>query len=258
MPVGTVELFGLRVHAGTRVELLDALRRHLDAGDGAMTIATINAQFIDLMQRDAAFAAALRGTDICVADGMPIVWLARTVGRPVAERIPGRELWLDCVRLACERRMPVQLVGARAELLEAVQERLEREYSGVIIAGRHAPSAGFDAGGGEADAMIAAMRVGEPGLVLVGLGAPARELLLERLHALRAYRLGIGVGAAFELYTGAAQQAPGWMARHGWEWLWRWMHEPVRLFTRYTAGNARFLRAAWREWRGTYRSSKEY
>ena len=45
--------------------------------------------------------------------------------------------------------------------------------------------------------------------------------------------VGIGVGAAFDLLSGKTRQAPRWIQRSGFEWLFRLTVEPKRLFKRY-------------------------
>jgi N-acetylglucosaminyldiphosphoundecaprenol N-acetyl-beta-D-mannosaminyltransferase len=43
----------------------------------------------------------------------------------------------------------------------------------------------------------------------------------------------IGVGAAFDFHTDRIKQAPVWMQRSGFEWFYRIIQEPGRLFQRY-------------------------
>lgn len=57
----------------------------------------------------------------------------------------------------------------------------------------------------------------------------------------------IGVGAGFDFLTGAAQQAPRWVQHSGFEWLYRLLSEPRRLWPRYSRVVPRFLALAARE-----------
>ena len=43
----------------------------------------------------------------------------------------------------------------------------------------------------------------------------------------------IGVGAAFDFLSGAKNQAPKWIQQSGFEWLYRLLNEPKRLWRRY-------------------------
>ena len=51
----------------------------------------------------------------------------------------------------------------------------------------------------------------------------------------------VGVGAAFNLASGAKRQAPRWMQKSALEWLFRLMQEPRRLGPRYLIGNPLFM-----------------
>jgi N-acetylglucosaminyldiphosphoundecaprenol N-acetyl-beta-D-mannosaminyltransferase len=43
----------------------------------------------------------------------------------------------------------------------------------------------------------------------------------------------IGVGAAFDFLSGTKKQAPKWVQKSGFEWLFRLASEPKRLWRRY-------------------------
>lgn len=51
----------------------------------------------------------------------------------------------------------------------------------------------------------------------------------------------VGVGAAFDLLSGRQKQAPCWMREHGFEWLFRLLQEPRRLWRRYLVYGAQFI-----------------
>lgn len=51
----------------------------------------------------------------------------------------------------------------------------------------------------------------------------------------------IGVGAAFDFYSGLIRQAPRWVQRSGLEWLYRLANEPKRLGKRYLRTVPTFL-----------------
>jgi len=51
----------------------------------------------------------------------------------------------------------------------------------------------------------------------------------------------VGVGAAFDFHAGRVKQAPRWVQRSGFEWLYRLAQEPRRLWRRYLRNNPVFL-----------------
>ena len=50
-----------------------------------------------------------------------------------------------------------------------------------------------------------------------------------------------GVGAAFDFHSGRVRQAPRWIQRSGFEWLFRLCAQPRRLARRYLVNNPLFL-----------------
>ena len=51
----------------------------------------------------------------------------------------------------------------------------------------------------------------------------------------------VGVGAAFDFHAGRVRQAPPWVQNAGFEWLFRLMMEPRRLWRRYLLTTPNFL-----------------
>jgi N-acetylglucosaminyldiphosphoundecaprenol N-acetyl-beta-D-mannosaminyltransferase len=51
----------------------------------------------------------------------------------------------------------------------------------------------------------------------------------------------LGVGAAFDFHSGKVKQAPYWVQRSGFEWLFRTLCDPKRLLMRYVVSNTYFI-----------------
>ena len=51
----------------------------------------------------------------------------------------------------------------------------------------------------------------------------------------------LGVGAAFDLYSGRKKHAPRWMQQIGCEWMYRLFTEPASVWKRYLKHNPRFV-----------------
>jgi len=80
-----------------------------------------------------------------------------------------------------------------------------------------------------------------PDVIWVGLSTPKQErFMAEHWRNLDAGVL-IGVGAAFDFHSGRVRQAPRWIQRSGFEWLFRLCMEPRRLGPRYLKTNPLFV-----------------
>jgi N-acetylglucosaminyldiphosphoundecaprenol N-acetyl-beta-D-mannosaminyltransferase len=78
-------------------------------------------------------------------------------------------------------------------------------------------------------------------LVWVGLGAPKQERWMYRHRSSLRAPVLLGVGAAFDFHAGLKKQAPRWLQRSGFEWLFRLLTEPRRLWRRYLRNNPAFV-----------------
>src|SRR5205814_1909133 len=100
-------------------------------------------------QRHPELRAVLGRTELNVADGMPVVWLSRLVGRPVPGRVAGADMAPLLVAEAAASGASVFLLGGEHGVAEAAAERLTRQRAGLEwlhrlvaeprrLAGRHA------------------------------------------------------------------------------------------------------------------------
>ena len=101
--------------AGVRIDAVDlesaaALIEAAVTTRATMQIATVNLDFLVRAQRSHELRRVLNGSELNVADGMPLVWLSRLSGRP----LPGRTAGSDLVPLALSR---LAARGARVFLL---------------------------------------------------------------------------------------------------------------------------------------------
>ena len=85
----------------------------------------------------------------------------------------------------------------------------------------------------EDEGVVEMINMAEPDIVWVGLSTPKQEKWMaahiDRLNA----PVLIGVGAAFDFHAGLVKRAPRWIQHSGFEWLFRLMSEPRRLWRRY-------------------------
>ncbi len=241
----------IAVNTPDRATLLAQVRKRLCAGEG-FALATLNLDHLVKLERDAAFRAAYAAQDIVVADGNPVVWLARLARRPVA-LVPGSDLVVPLARLAAEMDVPVALVGSTPQTLARAREGLRAQVPGLEVALERAPPTGFDPDSDSARAVLEQIAASGARLCLLALGAPKQEALAARGRRLAP---GVGfasIGAGLDFIAGTQRRAPDWVRRLALEWLWRLLSDPARLGLRYWRCALilpRHARAAWRLRRG--------
>ena len=219
-----VSILGIPVHPVTMSQTL-ALARRFMSEPRLHQVATVNPEFVMMAQRDTAFRTILQNADLCLADGVGLLYAARRYGRRLPERVPGSELVYRLAQLSGEEGWRLYLLGAAPGVAEEAAAILRRRYADLQIAGVFAGSPDP----AENEAIVARINKSDAGVLYVAYGAPKQDRWIARnREALQTVRLAIGVGGALDFMTGRAVRAPRHMQRLGLEWLHRLWREPWR------------------------------
>jgi len=248
-----IELFGITIHNVTMAEAVEGVRRLL-AGDGKHILVTPNVDHIVRLSRDAEFADAYRRASVVLADGMPVVWGSRWLGRPLKERVTGSDLVPLVCGLAAEGGYSVYFLGAMPGVAEAAIGNLKRRFPNLRVAGCYSPPFGFERDDAENRAIIERLNAARPDILFLGLGPAKQEKWIARHVDVLNIRLALCIGAGIDFAAGSLSRAPVWMQRAGLEWLYRLLREPQRLWRRYLIEDTAFAGILWRE-RGRLRAA---
>lgn len=250
---------GLFVDRVTFDAALGVIATLVEARRGGMVF-TPNVDHVVLAAENPRFRSAYAACDLSLADGTPIVWASRALGQPVPEKISGSDLAPRLLALAEARGFRVYLLGGTPQVAAEAALRVQRRYPDLAMVGYAAPTIDLAGTQAERQAVIEAINLTRPDLILVCLGAPKQELWIhESASALRPAVL-LGVGAVIDFLAGRRRRAPRWISRAGLEWAYRLVHEPRRLWRRYLVRDPKFLGIFLRElWlvRGPTRLARE-
>jgi exopolysaccharide biosynthesis WecB/TagA/CpsF family protein len=236
MEAGT-DFFGLPVYTGGADALKADLRRLMRRKGRPVKIFYLNPHVFNLAWRDRALRSALSGADMVLPDGWGLVWAARRKGLAVAERLAVSDHIETLAGLAASGRRSLFLWGGQPGVAEAAAARLMERHRGLRVAGW---AHGFQGPAGKEKVMRRIKKSGA-GMVLVGMGSPAQELLCAKMAGGRSPRLYASVGNALAFAAGLQRRAPRVFMALRLEWLWRLMLEPAKMWRRYLLGNFQFL-----------------
>jgi N-acetylglucosaminyldiphosphoundecaprenol N-acetyl-beta-D-mannosaminyltransferase len=191
-------------------------------------------------RRDPRYRRVLNHADWALADGMSLVWVTRARGAShMLRRCYGPEIFAAFCERARARGWKFYLYGGAEGVAENLSAALRDRHPGIQIVGWDSPP--FRPLTHEEDD-AACDRINRSGadIVWVGLGSPKQDIwMAEHASRLRTPVL-VGVGAAFDFFTGRVTQAPRWMRENGLEWLFRLFADPRRLWFRYLVYNPWF------------------
>jgi len=235
-------VLGIKFSPLRRGELAQVIANEsIPPGAGLRAVVTANVDHVVQIARRPEFSEAYERAWAATADGMPVYLYASLRGAPVTERVTGCDLVADVIGSLRPDQHRCFFVVSSDIISTRLSEYLRARGFHPDALAACVPPFGF-----ERDRVFStrlAARIREHGTthLFMGVGAPKSETWTDAQR----HRLGdcyvLSVGAALDYFVGVRTRAPVWMQKTGFEWLWRFLHEPVRLFPRYFIASWGFL-----------------
>ncbi len=187
---------------------------------------------------DKEFRRVVNNADIATPDGMPLVKAVKILYGIEQDRVAGMDLMPDLMRLSEKENLSIYLYGSTKEVLEKIVSKAKRDFPDLELGYYSPPFRELTEREKELD--ISRINKYNPDFLFVALGCPKQEKWMEE-HKNRINSCMIGLGGAFEVYSGEKKRAPRWMQKFCLEWIYRLFQDPVRLWKRYFFTNTVFL-----------------
>lgn len=182
----------------------------------------------------------LNSLDLVVPDGQPVRWALNWLSSSdLTDRVYGPQLTLLLCKEAAERGLPVFFYGSHSEVLTLLSANLQTIYPDLKIAGMR-PSLFRTTSENEKLEIVNIIKQSGARMVFVGLGCPRQEVWAFEYRDFLEMPL-IAVGAAFDFHAKSIAQAHPNIQKYGFEWLFRLVQEPSRLWKRYLLLNPLYL-----------------
>jgi N-acetylglucosaminyldiphosphoundecaprenol N-acetyl-beta-D-mannosaminyltransferase len=231
-------VLGAPVHAVQIPEVVELIESWIRDRERGKFIAVTGMHGVSESVRDPQFREILEAASLVVPDGMPLVWLGRSQGYDkMKRRVYGPEMMETFCRETAGRYRHFLYGGAEGvpeQLAEVLQQRF-----GVNVVGSYSPPF-RPLTEAEKNDVIGRIGDAQPDILWVGLSTPKQERWMYEYRERLTVPVLVGVGAAFDFHTGRVKQAPAWMRENGFEWLFRLLSEPKRLWRRYLIQGSEF------------------
>ena len=223
--------------AGERVE------RRLYSSDEThpFVISGVNAHFVNVAQKDPAFASFLATSDLNVADGMSLVMAAKLLQSNLPERVTGVDLMFELCGLAARTGRSVYLLGGNEGAAKGASAWLKKRFTGLSIVGVDRPPIGEEFDPEVVSQIRDRISKASPDFLFVCFGVPLQEQWITQFSSDLPVKVVMGNGAAFDVLAGFFTRPPKWVQKIGMEWFYRFCIEPKRLWRRYMLGNLKFV-----------------
>ena len=227
------EMLGVRFNLLTRPTLLNIAQEAIESGEQWL-VGGHNVHSVHLYHRDAKMRAFFDAARFIFLDGMPLVWLARWLHYPATRA--HRHAPIDWMPLllerAAERGWRVFFLGSTPRVEARAADVLRERFRGLELRTHHGY---FDVtpGSAEGEEVLREITDWNPHILCVCMGMPRQEhWTVDHLSRLRANVI-FDLGALMDLFAGELPIPPRWIGQVGFEWLFRLVSHPRRVWKRY-------------------------
>lgn len=238
-------IFGMPIDNVTLDEAVALIERAVETRE-RLSFVTPNVNWMVRALNEPKAMRQIIKADLSLADGWPVVWLARKLGMPLKERSAGADLFDRLRKRPEQSATPIRVFffGGRDGAAERAHEVLSQDGGHVVPAGWLNP------GYGDLDSMsgqdvIDTINAAKPDFVLVSLGAAKGQDWIERNQDALEAPVIAHLGAVVDFVAGTVTRAPKWMSQSGLEWLFRIFADPS-LWKRYWNDGRALLSLMWR------------
>lgn len=209
-------------------------------------VITPNVDQIVRMERDGYFKRICESAELLLADGTPLLWIAKWYGTPIKEKICGSDLVPELCGIAAQKGYRVFLLGAAEGVAAKAATNLQKKYPGLNVAGTYSPPFGFEKSQDELNHINNMLIDSKADMLFVGMGVPKQDVFIyENMNKYR-IPMSFSIGATIDFEAGVQQRAPRWINKIGMEWLYRLVSNPKRMFRRYLIDDLRIFKLAWK------------
>lgn len=226
-------------------ETLDEICRLVEENKKSYVVA-INVDVVMKMEKDKYLKKITDEADLTLVDGKPLVWIAKWHKHPVKAKISGSDLIPELCKVADKRGYSIFIIGGAEGVAEKAKKNLQEKHKSIRIVGTYSPPFGFEKNKQELQKINIMISDVHPDLVITCFGCPKQEKWIYENYSEYDGTVSICAGATVDFLAGTISRAPGWMSEHGFEWFYRLLQEPKRLFKRYLVDDVKVLGLVWK------------
>ncbi len=237
-PPASFRVLGVRVDAVQIPDVITEMERWINEKKRSHFIAVTGMHGVTEAHHRRSFKALLDEADLVVADGMPLVWLGRANGfHNMRKRVYGPDL-MQAFCACTGGRYSHFFYGGGPGVAEDLGKKLAARF-GIRVAGTYCPPF-RQLTQSEGDEVSERINNARADVLWVGLSTPKQERWMWRFRPRVNVPVLVGVGAAYDFLAGRVKQAPPYIRNNGFEWLYRLVQEPRRLWRRYLINGPEF------------------
>lgn len=198
-------------------------------GDKPHHIVTLNPEIALYAYRNPETLKALNTADLTIADGIGLTFATLFLAGKRVQRIQGRELVNEVLKLSVTNQKSVFLLGGAEHVAQKAGESYCKRFPGLHIVGATHGMTTENFHYDNPD-LIALINEAQPDILLVAFGGSDKQELWinKNLENLNTCKIIVGIGGLFDYEAKIVKQPPEFIAKLGFEWLYRLITQPKR------------------------------
>jgi len=207
--------------------------------DKRKTFYYLNTHSFYLIKNNSYFKDVFNRADFIIADGIGIVWGIRLLKKIKINKVVFTYSFFDgLAEMFSENKSRLYLLGSTEYNCRNAVDGIKNKFPNIEICGFHHGFFDIESDSGK---IIENINLSGCDVLIVGMGLPVSEKWInENLNKLKV-KIVFSVGAFIDIAAGQKKIAPRFLYNSGFEWLYRLINEPKRLFFRYLKSNSLYL-----------------
>lgn len=245
MPMNRRRFMNTAIDDITKEEAVAYIKTRIEERSVGQVI-TPNVDQIVRMEWDDYFREIVERCDLVLVDGHPLLWIAKWYGKPFKEKICGSDLVPVLCSMAAENGYSVFFLGAAPGVAQRAAKIMAKTYPGLKIAGTYSPPLGFEKDPEEIASINRLLLESRADMLFVGMGVPKQDIFIYENMDIYKIPMSFSIGGTIDFIAGVQKRAPRWMRKIGFEWLYRLLQDPRRMFKRYIIDDLKIIRLAFK------------
>lgn len=247
-------ILGVGITNATKKEVLEYIVKNIENFKKKFFIVTPNPEFLVLASKNLEFKNILNKAELASADGVGVIIAGKILGRPLKSRFTGVDLVESLCEVVAEKPITVGFLGGGPGVAELCAECLQKKYPGLKVSfvGKEWPNNEID--GRKSKIEDGNLKIEDRksiqhlssniknlpstfhhlpssiDILFVAFGAPKQEFWISENLDKIPVKVAIGVGGAFDYISGKTSRAPLFLRSIGFEWLFRLIIQPWRIW----------------------------
>ena len=218
-----VNVLGVNFDNVNMKEAIDKCKEFIKGEKGNL-IVTPNPEIVMRAKDDEEFKNIINEAELVIPDGIGIIKAGGILGTPLKERVAGYDLICNLLEEGKDGSISFYFWGSKPGFAEEAKKNMKEKYPNIKILGAHTGYFKEE----EETAIIEEIRNLKPDVLLVGIGAPKQEKMINKYKNEGFFKIGIGCGGSIDVLAGKVKRAPKIFIKLHLEWFYRLLKQPSR------------------------------